>query len=96
LHLHISGSVNGGRSIYRFEDNGIGIAPEHRGKIFDLFHRLDPRKNNGYGIGLAVVRRAVERLGGSVTVDSVPDGGTAFVLDLAAANAATPPVQRGS
>jgi PAS domain S-box-containing protein len=94
LRLHISGSVNGKRSIYRFEDNGIGIAPEHQGKIFDLFHRLDPRKNTGYGIGLAVVKRAIERLGGSVTVDSVPDGGTVFVLDLAAANTAVPPVQR--
>jgi len=96
LRLRISGSVQGGRSIYRFEDNGIGIAPEHRGKIFELFHRLDPRKNNGYGIGLAVVRRAIERLGGSVTVDSVPDGGTAFVLSLTAADASTPAVQHRS
>jgi PAS domain S-box-containing protein len=85
LRLEISGSTTGVRSFYRFKDNGIGIAPEHRAVIFDLFHRLDPRRANGYGIGLAIVKRALDRLKGTVEVTSVAGGGTEFVLSLPAA-----------
>lgn len=42
LHLEITGMTVGDRIIYRFSDNGIGIASEHRKDVFELFHRLDP------------------------------------------------------
>lgn len=42
LHLEITGLTVGDRIIYRFSENGIGIASEHRKDVFELFHRLDP------------------------------------------------------
>jgi chemotaxis family two-component system sensor kinase Cph1 len=82
LEISISGAVEGDRCVYRFADNGIGIAPEHREKVFELFHRLDPRRNNSHGLGLAIVRRAMDRMNGSVAVEATPGGGTAFILSL--------------
>ena len=65
-------------------DNGIGIAPEHHGKLFRVFERLHSRDAYpGTGIGLAIVRRAVERMGGSVGVESARDEGSRFWIELA-------------
>ncbi len=84
LEIGISSAVEGGRCVYRFSDNGIGIAPEHRERVFELFHRLDPRRGEGHGLGLAIVRRAMDRMGGTITVEESPDGGTVFAMSLAA------------
>jgi chemotaxis family two-component system sensor kinase Cph1 len=84
LELGITASAEGGRCVYRFSDNGIGIAPEHREKVFELFHRLDPRRGEGHGLGLAIVRRAMDRMGGTITVEQSPEGGTVFAMSLAA------------
>jgi PAS domain S-box-containing protein len=66
------------------EDNGIGIAPEHRQRIFRPFERLHGgSKFAGTGIGLAIVLKAVERLGGGVGVESRPGSGSRFWIDLA-------------
>lgn len=65
-------------------DNGIGIEPEAHEKIFRIFYQLD-RSFEGTGIGLAVVRKAAERMGGSVGVKSAPNRGSTFHLDLAPA-----------
>lgn len=68
------------------EDNGIGIAPEHQERIFRVFERLHGDETYpGTGIGLAVVRRAVERMGGSTGVDSELEEGSRFWLELRAA-----------
>jgi signal transduction histidine kinase len=66
------------------EDNGIGIAPEHRERIFGLFERLHPDKtaSPGTGIGLAIVRRAMERMEGSVGIEGAPGQGSRFYLEL--------------
>jgi signal transduction histidine kinase len=64
-------------------DTGIGIAPEDLGVIFDEFQQLESgttRRFQGIGLGLAIVRRTVELLGGSVTVKSEPGRGTAFSM----------------
>lgn len=65
-------------------DNGIGIAPEHRTVIFDLFRRLHARdaRGGGVGAGLAIVRRVAERLGGTVEVRSTVGQGSTFTVDL--------------
>jgi PAS domain S-box-containing protein len=67
-------------------DNGIGIAPEHQDRIFRMFERLYPQEEYpGTGIGLSIVKTGVERLGGSVGVESRPGEGAVFWVDLPAA-----------
>lgn len=70
------------------EDNGIGIAPKHHDRIFGVFERLHPPEEYpGTGIGLAIVRRAVERMGGTSGVDSEPGKGSRFWFELKPAEA---------
>lgn len=70
------------------EDNGIGIEPEHLERIFRPFERLHGRESYpGTGIGLAIVSKGVERMGGSVGVESAPGEGSRFWLELPAAAA---------
>ena len=64
-------------------DNGIGIEPEYFEKIFTVFQRLHGREHyEGNGIGLAIVRKIVERHGGTVDLSSVMGQGTTFTLTL--------------
>lgn len=70
------------------KDNGIGIAPEHHERIFRVFERLhSEREFAGTGIGLAIVKKGIERMKGRVWVESQPGGGSVFWLDLQAAGA---------
>jgi len=65
------------------EDNGIGIAPEHCDRIFRLFERLHTSQAYpGTGIGLALVRKGAERMGGSAGVESVSEQGSRFWVEL--------------
>jgi len=67
------------------EDNGIGIAPEHQQRIFNLFERLHgPEAYPGAGFGLAMVRRSAARLGGVAGVESAAGQGSRFWLDVPA------------
>lgn len=64
-------------------DNGIGIAPEHQERIFRVFERLHGIESYpGTGIGLAIVRKGVERIGGQVGVESRPGEGSRFWIQL--------------
>lgn len=66
-----------------FEDNGIGIAPEHFKSIFEIFGRVNPASlYEGTGIGLAIVRKAVERMGGAVGLTSEAGKGSRFWIRL--------------
>jgi PAS domain S-box-containing protein len=66
-----------------FRDNGIGIAPEDRDRIFRLFERIHPATEyEGTGIGLTVVRKATERMGAQVGFDSQPGKGSNFWIQL--------------
>jgi PAS domain S-box-containing protein len=68
------------------EDNGIGVAPADRERIFRAFERLHHSDRfPGSGIGLAIVRRGVERLGGRCGVESQPGRGSRFWIELPAA-----------
>lgn len=65
------------------KDNGIGIAADHRDQIFGVFHRLHKEGHYpGTGVGLAIVHKAVERMGGRVGVRSVEGIGSDFWIDL--------------
>ncbi|MEM6314031.1 MAG: ATP-binding protein, partial [Planctomycetota bacterium] len=70
----------------RFADNGIGIDRRDREKVFAIFQRLHGRQEyEGTGIGLAVVRKIVERHDGEVRIESEPGRGTTFIVRLASA-----------
>jgi signal transduction histidine kinase/ABC-type uncharacterized transport system substrate-binding protein len=65
------------------EDNGIGIAPEHHERIFRIFERLHGIEiYPGTGIGLATVKKGLEKMAGTVGVESVPDKGSRFWIEL--------------
>jgi PAS domain S-box-containing protein len=69
-------------------DNGIGIAAEFHQKIFGMFERLDPENHfGGTGIGLAIVRRAAEKMNGRVGLESTEGQGSLFWVDLPKATA---------
>jgi signal transduction histidine kinase len=68
------------------EDNGIGIDPAHHDRIFQMFGRL--HHNNTYegtGMGLTIVKKAVERMGGTLGVESASGAGSRFWIELPAA-----------
>ena len=71
------------------EDNGIGFEPKYADKVFAPFQRLHGRHEyEGTGIGLAIVRRIVERHGGQVQADGRPGEGAAFTITLPASQSA--------
>ncbi len=65
------------------QDNGVGIAQEDQHRIFHMFERIYPTdKYEGTGIGLAIVQKAVERMGGRVGLESAPGQGSRFWIEL--------------
>lgn len=73
--------VPGSRVRLFFRDEGVGISKAAQAKIFEIFNQVDST-HGGTGIGLAVVRKAAERLGGSISVESEPGKGSTFRLEL--------------
>ena len=66
-------------------DTGMGIAPEHLERIFDRLYRVDEardRATGGFGLGLAIARRAAQSLNGRIEVASTPGEGSEFRLLL--------------
>lgn len=66
------------------EDNGIGIGSNEKKQLFQMFHRIHTESYPGTGIGLAIVRKAVERMGGETGVESEPGHGSRFWVELPA------------
>jgi PAS domain S-box-containing protein len=83
-NVTLSADRHDGRVRLWVEDNGIGIDPTHHERIFKVFERLHGGDRfSGTGIGLAIVRRAVERLGGTHGLESTPGQGSRFWIELA-------------
>ena len=82
-HIEIgqAGTSDEGSPIFFVRDNGIGIQPKFRDRIFGLFDKLDPR-TEGTGIGLALVKRIVEFHGGRIWVESELGEGATFYFTL--------------
>ena len=73
-------------------DHGPGIAPEDLPFVFDRFYRaVGVRSLPGSGLGLSIVREAVEAAGGDVTAANAPDGGAVFTVRLPSAAGASEP-----
>jgi light-regulated signal transduction histidine kinase (bacteriophytochrome) len=64
------------------QDNGIGIDPKYFDYIFGVFRRLHGSQKSGTGIGLAICRAAVERMGGRIWVESALGSGSTFYVSL--------------
>jgi PAS domain S-box-containing protein len=83
LEISVTWQSEGYGVLIRVHDNGIGIAPEHHQKIFNLFQRLHSEEEYpGTGIGLATVKKSVELLGGSVGIESREGAGSIFIIQL--------------
>jgi signal transduction histidine kinase len=81
--IAVSAEVVGDRIRVHVDDDGIGIAPDERQRVFFAFTRLDrsrDRATGGYGLGLAIVRLVLEQHGGTASADESPLGGARFTL----------------
>lgn len=85
--VNISARKKQNSVVIRIRDNGIGIDPSHQAQIFRIFERLhEPGQYPGTGIGLAIVKKAVEKMGGNVGVESELNKGSCFWIELPRAN----------
>ncbi len=90
-HVQVRAEPSPGCIRLLMKDNGIGIAPAHQKKIFGLFERLhSSTAYPGTGIGLAIVRKGTERMGGRLGVESKLGEGSCFWIELAKAQVDEP------
>ncbi|WP_437592381.1 AAA family ATPase [Sorangium sp. So ce1000] len=99
LHVEVLEPPEDQRRTVRFqvEDNGPGIAPEHLSRIFEAFEQVGDEKRHaeGTGLGLAITRKLVERMDGSIEVQSQPGQGTVFTVTLCLLEVAAAKVSAG-
>ena len=86
--IRIGSRIGEGRIEFFVSDNGIGVAPEQREKIFGLFQRLHGDEYPGLGLGLAICARLVRSRGGRIWVEASEEGGAVFKFTLPEAQAA--------
>jgi signal transduction histidine kinase len=87
-HVNVSACNGGDRCELAVSDEGPGVAPTDRQRIFERFERGDgPADDGGFGLGLAIARELAQRMGGDLRLDERARGGR-FVLDLPAAHTA--------
>jgi PAS domain S-box-containing protein len=82
--------LSDGKVRFWVRDNGPGITPEDQSRLFTPFRRLDQVRAGGHGLGLSIVRRIVEKLGGQVGVESQVGCGSTFSFTLTSSTAETP------
>jgi PAS domain S-box-containing protein len=80
--IHITARQEDGNWIFLVEDNGVGIRPEYRDKIFEAFKRLHGREIPGVGMGLTICSRIVSHYGGKIWVESEEGRGSTFAFTM--------------
>ena len=80
--VHISSELHDGWVHLLIQDNGIGIDSQHHQRVFRMFERLSADEYPGTGIGLAIVQKGMERMGGKVGIRSERGKGSCFWLEL--------------
>ena len=83
-HILLEARQNRGRVELMVADNGPGIPPAQRKRIFERFYRTDPArsKKDHYGLGLSIAREIISLHRGSIRVEETPGGGATFILSL--------------
>ncbi|MBF0545184.1 MAG: HAMP domain-containing protein [Candidatus Riflebacteria bacterium] len=85
ISLSIEGLKDGKKVLIKVSDRGGGVSPENLLRIFEPFYRCEEdrsRKTGGIGLGLAITKRSIERLGGKVFAENLPEGGLMVTLVL--------------
>jgi len=83
LTIELNSEVRFNKVVYSVKDNGIGINERHINKIWDIFYRVNASElESGEGLGLSLVKKIVEKHGGKVWVQSEPDVGSTFFVEL--------------
>jgi signal transduction histidine kinase len=85
--LELGADAAEGKVRFRVRDNGPGLTPEQRAQLFTPFTRLHQARATGQGLGLSIVRRIMEKLGGEAWVESTPGRGSTFGFTLPSAPA---------
>lgn len=81
--VRISGASQNTEAVVSISDNGVGFDMQHAGRLFGMFQRLHPEQEfRGTGVGLAIVKRLIERHGGRVMAEAVPGRGARFSFSL--------------
>jgi len=78
----IQSETKDGEVVFTLSDSGIGIAPIHQDRIFNLFYRSKEKMVEGSGAGLAIARKIINNYGGRIWVESVPGEGSSFKFSL--------------
>ena len=83
--VSITGELSGQFLLLYVDDDGPGVPAEALSKLFNVFYRNDPSRKNpnqGSGLGLAIVSKTIERMGGSIHAENLPEGGLRIVLKI--------------
>ena len=80
--IQISYQQNKNSYTFKVSDNGIGMSENYQNKIFSPFQKLDHNKTNGIGIGLAICKKVLTRLGGNIRLESEEGKGSTFYCSL--------------